>query len=114
MATALGLPSFQKFDVSNDENSVGIRWNLDMAIDAKKREKALLLHYAGDEVFEIYETSNLGADESNYDATKKVLGDYFNPKKNKEFERYDLRNIKVQDGNHFISGTRLSGWKKRT
>ena len=46
MAAALGLPSFQKFDVYSDENPVGIRWNkyisklenlfTGMAIDAKK------------------------------------------------------------------------------
>ena len=104
MAAALGLPSFQKFDVYSDENSVGIRWNkyisklenlfTGMAIDAKTHKKALLLHYAGDEVCEIYETLNLCADESNYDATKKALCDYFYPKKNKEFERNEFRNIK--------------------
>ena len=104
MAAALGLPNFQKFDVYSDENSVGIRWNkyisklenlfTGMAIDAKKRKKALLLHYAGDEVFEIYETLNMGDNDSNYDTTKTALGNYFNPKKNKEFERYEFRNIK--------------------
>ena len=65
-----------------------------MSIYAKKRKKALLLHYAGNEVFKIYETLNLAADESNYDTTKKALEDYFNPKKNKEFKRYEFRNIK--------------------
>ena len=52
-------------------------------IDSKKRKKALLLHYSGDDVFEIYETLNLDADDQNYDDTKTGLDNYFNPKKNK-------------------------------
>ena len=61
-----GLPPFQKFDVFNEETSLGIRWTkyvsklenmfTGLAIDSKKRKKALLLHYAGDDVFDIYET----------------------------------------------------------
>ena len=99
-----GLPPFQKFDVFNEETSLGIRWTkyvsklenmfTGLAIDSKKRKKALLLHYAGDDVFDIYETLNLDGNDSNYDETKKGLGDYFNPKKNKEFERYEFRNMK--------------------
>ena len=99
-----GLTPFPKFDVYSDESSVGIRWTKYVAklenlfvglnIDSKKRKKALLLHYSGDEVFEIYETLNLGADDQNYDDTKTGLNNYFNPKKNKEFERYEFRNLK--------------------
>ena len=36
----------------------------------------------------------MGDNDSNYDTTKTALGNYFNPKKNKEFERYEFRNIK--------------------
>ena len=63
-------------------------------IDSKKRKKALLLHYSGDDVYEIYETLNLGADDQNYDDTKIGLTNYFNPKKNREFERYEFRAMK--------------------
>ena len=63
-------------------------------IDSKKRKKALLLHYSGDKIFKIYKTLNLGADDQNYDDTKTALNNYFNPKKNKEFERYEFRNSK--------------------
>ena len=98
-----GLPSFPKFDVHTDENSLGIRWRkylgklenlfIGLNIENRKRKKALLLHYSGDEVYDIYETLNLGADDSNYDDTKTVLTAYFEPKKNKEFERYEFRNL---------------------
>ena len=45
-------------------------------------------------MYDIYETLNLGADDSNYDDTKTALTAYFEPKKNKEFERYEFRNLK--------------------
>ena len=63
---------------------------LDYTFDSKKRKKALLLHYSVYEVFEIYTTLNLGADDQNYDDTKTGPNNYFNPKKNKEFERYEF------------------------
>ena len=101
---AAGLTPFPKFDVYSEESSVGIRWKKYVAklehlfvglnIDSKKRKKALLLHYSGDDVFKIYETLNLGADDQNYDDTKTGLDNYFNPKKNKEFERYEFRSLK--------------------
>ena len=101
-----GLAPFPKFDVYGEETSLGTRWtkyvmkleNLftGLTIESKKRRKALLLHYAGDEVFEIYETLNLGDSDSNYDEVKKGLADHFQPKKNREFERFEFRNMKQQ------------------
>ena len=69
-----------------------------MNIDKNKRKKALLLHYSGDEVFEIYETLNLGEKDDNFDDTKTALKNYFQPKKNKEFERFEFRNIRQIKG----------------
>ena len=63
-------------------------------VENRKRKKALLLHYSGDEVYDFYETLNLSADDSNYDDTKTALTGYFEPKKNKEFKRYEFRNLK--------------------
>ena len=66
----MALPNFQRFEVGSENNSIGLRWDkyiskldnlfVGMNIDSKKRKKALLLHYAGDEVFDIYETLELG------------------------------------------------------
>ncbi|XP_066941051.1 uncharacterized protein [Macrobrachium rosenbergii] len=67
-------------------------------IDSRKRKKALLLHYAGDEVFEIYETLGLIGDDANYDKVKQGLANCFQPKKNKEFERYEFRNVRQNRG----------------
>ena len=101
------IPSFSKFEVYSDE-SAGVRWNkyvskleklfVGMNIDKNKRKKALLLHYSGDEVFEIYETLNLGDKVDNFDETKTALKNYFLPKKNKEFERFEFRNIRQIKG----------------
>ena len=46
-----------------------------------------MLHYAGDDVLTIYETLNLGEDDSNCDIVKQELTQYFSPRKNKELER---------------------------
>ena len=64
--TMTGLTPFPKFDVFGEESSLGVRWDKYVAklenlfvgpnIDSKKRRKALLLQYAGDEVFEINQT----------------------------------------------------------
>ena len=102
------LPSFPKFDVFTEESSLGVRWekyvnkleNLftGLNITSKKRKKALLLHYSGDDVYEIYDTLNLGADEENYDDTKDQLETYFNPRKNTQFEIFEFRNMKQLKG----------------
>ena len=51
-----------------------------------------MLHYVGDDAFEIYETLNLLEDDSNYDI-KQELAKRFSPRKNKELERYEFRNL---------------------
>ena len=100
----MALPSFPKFDVFNEENSLGSRWekytnkleNLfnGLNITANKRKKALLLHYSGDDVYDIYETLDLNATDDNYDAVKTKLTEHFSPRKNTQFEIYEFRNMR--------------------
>ena len=82
------LPIFEKFQVNGDSTtSLGPRWakyikkleNLFVAmnIDINKRKKALLLHFAGDEVFEIHQTLPDTGNENNYAASKTALENYF-------------------------------------
>ena len=97
----MALPSFPKFDVFNEENSLGSRWekyvnkleNLfnGLNITANKRKKALLLHYSGDDVYDIYEKLDLNATDDNYDAVKTKLTEHFSPRKNTQFEIYEFR-----------------------
>ena len=66
MATA--LPQFQPFDVHVDEGNAASRWKkwlerfdnllVAMAVNDQPRKKALLLHYAGPEVHEIFSTDS--------------------------------------------------------
>jgi hypothetical protein len=63
---AKSLPSFPTFDLSEDQTSIGQRWNkwvrkfenflsaMNIADDARK--KSMLLHYSGDDVYDVYET----------------------------------------------------------
>ena len=65
-----------------------------MNIDSRKRKKALLLHYAGDEVFEIYGTLDNTGDENGFDETKQALTNYFKPKVNTELFIFEFRQMK--------------------
>ena len=63
---AVSLPDFPSFDIHTELSATGLRWkkwverfeNLLVVIDIAeaKRKKALLLHYAGPDVQEVYET----------------------------------------------------------
>ena len=104
----MALPSFERFSVSSDSHSVGIRWDkyvnkienlfVGLNVETKKRRKALLLHYAGDEVYEIYETLDLNNSDSNYDETKAALKQHFSANTNTEFEKFEFRNLQQQQG----------------
>ena len=66
------------------------------AISDKKRQRALLLYYAGEEVSEIFDTvPNTGED---FETTETKLNAYFDPKKNVEFEIYTFRQAKQSLG----------------
>ncbi|KAK3083972.1 hypothetical protein FSP39_006106 [Pinctada imbricata] len=100
----MSLPTFPKFDIHSNENSVGIRWtkyvnqleNLFVAMDisSKKRKKALLLHYAGEDVFDIHQTLPDTSAEDGYDQSKTALTNYFQPQVNREFEVFEFRQMK--------------------
>ncbi|KAK7107306.1 hypothetical protein V1264_015253 [Littorina saxatilis] len=115
MATA--LPTFEKFVVfsSSTEHTVGQRWKkwlkrfevllTAMNITDGARKQALLLHYAGEEVFDIFESfsaAQKGEDEGNaddsYAKVKTSLSTYFEPKKNVEFEVFKFRQMKQEPG----------------
>lgn len=108
------LPQFPPFDVELDKTTVGARWTrwLDKLenfmtafnVTNEERKKAMLLHFAGDAVFEIASTLTItprAADPANnvqaesiYEATKKALNGYFCPSNNKEFNIYLFRQAK--------------------
>ena len=82
------LPVFEPFDIHCHGNNA-VHWckwisrleNVFIAADVKD---ALLLHYSGESLFDIYETlPDMGED---FKTLKDKLGKYFQPKKNKEYE----------------------------
>ena len=95
------LPTFPKFDIHQDANA-GPRWKkwlqrferLLIAMDVKDdaRKRALLLHYAGTDVDEVFETlENVG---DTYQAAADQLMKYFTPRRNVAYEVYQFRQAK--------------------
>ena len=109
------LPTFPAFEVDTDPTSTATRWTkyvdrfenflVTMQIDEPRRQKALLLHFAGERVNGIYSalpespTPLDGDDTPNeYLKAKHQLQTYFAPKKNIEYERYMFRQAKQEPG----------------
>ena len=108
---ASALPHFDKFRVHEEEHTAGTRFKKYMArfellasamdlADKFKRKKALLLHYAGEEVFDIYDTftdaKKGGDDEAGYKTLIKSLSDHFEPKKHLDFEIFKFRSARQE------------------
>ena len=121
------LPVFPSFDAEIDRPDVATRWtkwlarleNLFVAlyITDDKRKQALLLHYAGEQVHDIFDaesssqarpaatpstsstssTSSATAPDS-YAGTVNVLTTYFAPKRNVQMEVYVFRSCKQKPG----------------
>ena len=97
------LPEFPTFDVTIHPASLGISWEkwmnrleyffTAMEITEDTRKRALLLHYAGEEVSDIYDTLTDEAKSS----TTTALERYFKPRKNLTFEVYNFRQLKQND-----------------
>ena len=110
---AFSLPPLPTFSVFSDEQSTDIRWrnwlkrfeNMMNALDIFDDEKktSLLLHYAGEEVFSIYdrlsdEEKGFGpthaADSTQYTIVKDSLMRHFTPNRNIQYETYKFRQTK--------------------
>ena len=104
---AQGLPVFPSFNVQ--EPAADTHWkkwcahleNLLVGLDIKdhKRKCALLLHYSGEQVNDIFET--LPDTGNDYATALDTLTNYFAPKKCTEFEIYKFRQA-TQEANEPI------------
>ena len=110
----LGIPQVASFKPDLDPTSVAQRWKrwsdrfdnlvVAMNITDNARKKALLLHLAGETVFDIFSGLVLPdipaeadpAITNCYTVAKTALDNHFNPKKNVEFEKYTFRSTKQQ------------------
>ena len=93
---ASALPNFEKFVVHAEEHTAGTRWKkylsrfellvTAMNLDTQaKHKKALLLHFAGEEVYDIYDTfsdeQKGGDNEEGYQKCVKSLTDHLNQRR---------------------------------
>ena len=102
---ASALPNFDPFDIHAD-GAIAKRWRkwitrlenqfVAPAITDKKRQRALLLYYAGEEVCEIFETLVDTGDD--FAMVKEKLTEYFDPKKNVEYEIYTFWQARQNPG----------------
>ena len=85
---AVSLPTFPPFDVHSDASSTVVCWkkwlrwfeNMMIGLNIKddlKRKRALLLHYAGEEINDIFETLPDTGEENNYQAAIDALTAHF-------------------------------------
>nr|XP_039260859.1 uncharacterized protein LOC120337204 [Styela clava] len=102
------LPDFRSFDCE-DLSNAGPRWkkwlsrfevlmlamNLKDTEDDREKKRNLLLHYMGDECYDIYET--LKEESDKFSDLKDKLISYFVPKSNSEYEKYIFRNSKQEE-----------------
>lgn len=104
---ALSLPNSASFDVHADGNA-GPRWKkwlarlermlIGMNITVPKRKRALLLHYAGPDVDEIFDTLPNTGEDNDYDTAVAKLNEYFSPQVNTTYEVYNFRHAKQKEG----------------
>jgi hypothetical protein len=110
--------------MDEDQSSVGPRWSkwvnrfdnfmAALNITDDTRRKALILHYGGERVFEIFETLDSNArvvtpatattaavNETCYEAARRALSDHFTPRVNTDFEMFTFRQSRQQDGESF-------------
>ncbi len=112
-AMMLNCPSMGEFQPDDEPASVASRWErwLDrfenylvaMQIVLPSRKKAMLLHFAGERVYDIYRGLPAPAAPAEgqappdvYVTAKTQLTGYFSPRKNIEFERYVFRQAKQE------------------
>lgn len=98
--------NFEQFIYSEQQTSAAIRWkkytlrfkNMLKAykIEDDDQKKALLLHHAGEEVFDIFSTL-ADHDTKNFDESIELLNNYFCPKKSLEFEIHKFRSARQTD-----------------
>ena len=113
----LGLPALPAF-TEIDQNP-GPQWSkwlarferlmIAMDVDSAKRKRALLLHYAGPKVDEIFDTLTDTGTDDEYDKAVDALNKYFQPKANSLYEVYVFRQAK-QEANetldHYVTRLR--------
>nr|XP_006823364.1 PREDICTED: uncharacterized protein LOC102803828 [Saccoglossus kowalevskii] len=100
------LPSLPMFPVHSDPTTTSTRWKkylnrvenafVAFNITDDKRQRTLLLHWAGEEVDDVFDT--LSETGSDFKTAKTKLTEYFSPKRNIEYERFVFRDTMQNSG----------------
>ena len=106
MATNLHLPAIPQFDATSEPSTIAIRWKewreqfdfyiAAAAIENTAQKRALLLHLGGPTVQKVFKGLTDTGDD--FDTAAEKLGEYFAPKKNIRYERYQFKQTKQQQG----------------
>ena len=106
MAHSLIPPVFPPFIIGDNPTAVGSRWdewldrfeNYLAAMDIKDatRKRAMMIHFAGEDVYKIFRTLEETGEAKDYDIAKAKLTEYFKPQQNIEYERYVFRRSQQQ------------------
>ena len=99
----LDVGCLEPFNPKGEPHSLSQRWKrwkraFNLYVTGKgvsddKQKRALFLHVAAMDIQEIYFTIAADAERGTFEATVKVLDDYFVPKANVPFERHLFREI---------------------
>ena len=101
--------NFEKFIVDEEITSASNRWNnyierfknmlIAFKITGDGRKKALLLHYGGEQLFEIYKSfTNEDTENADFNKMVDLLTEYFAPQKNTDYQIHLFRKIKQREG----------------
>ena len=92
---------FTTFDAEGDQLTVNQRWHLWIerfenflivsSVSGANKKKAMLLHYAGESVFEMYKEMESYDPNDNYDDVKRKLNEHFEINKNADVLRMNFR-----------------------
>ncbi len=114
----MSLPQFERFVYHGEESTSENRWKVlinklenllcGLDITSDQRKKALLLHYGGDDIYELFDSMSdeqKGVDSRDGDGNpnqfqvfKESLTTYFTPKRNTSFETFKFRRLTQQAG----------------
>ncbi|KAK3720930.1 hypothetical protein QZH41_014537, partial [Actinostola sp. cb2023] len=74
-----------------------------MNISLNEQKRAMLLHYAGPDVDEIFDTLPDTGEDDDFDTAVEKLNQYFSPKTNTTYEVYNFRQAKQKEGEMLYS-----------
>lgn len=102
---ATSLPPFPSFSISSDPVTVSARWTkwlsrfeyliIGLDIADTKRKRALLLHYGGEEICDLFDTFEGTGDD--YETARDKFKEHFKKAQNSDIEEYKFREMSQKE-----------------